>query len=694
MYINPNQYFSTYKEIRRTSSSHSTCKLVIFVSGLDVDSLCAGKLLSLLFKKQLIQFQIIPVTGYNNLKYHYLRLDSDISNIILIGCGAMLDVENFLELDPNSLLDNDNFDDDNNNENLNLVSGNKFKRKIYIIDGHRPWNLDNLFGSEIVVCFDDGFIDANLMEEKKAYEILILQENSDSESESDSDSDDSSTEVDISESEFQINSQDSSENITRKRKLQERHSKQKLKKQKLENETILRNYYNQGSSITTSNSTTVYAILTSIGETNLENLWITIIGTSSLDNQYPDIYEKLQPLLKDEVTRLNPQHQSTKKKADHTMLRIERDYQLFLLRHWTLYDSFFYSSHVNSKLNLWTDEGKKKLHKLFAKMGVSLAVAQQKWLYMDTKIKRQLPIIFRRYLPIYGLEGIIREGFVKTYGYTGSLSAMECVEALNALLELDEKFIMESNKLNESINNTNENEIIRKRMERKENSWLNNFWSSWDALNLSKSLNSKIDNQFTNNSSPFIKLKGSELLFKGLEYAKQLQQITFKTGMSLLERKMIKNLKLYRLCVLNDGSIPDLEIFLNPLMLTKLGSWLIENLAELDFINENNSLKPLIVASLDSKSDTYLVIGLPPRYPRSMNNSEKAKLIQQQSQQNEFITSESMNSRLNIFSTAFQQMANTTGAKIRVDNFESSIIEVRKDDLAPFLEQFTLSGLI
>ncbi|KAI5957136.1 CDC45 [Candida jiufengensis] len=704
MYINPNQYFSTYKEIKRTSSSHSTCKLVIFVSGLDVDSLCAAKLFSLLLKKELIQFQIIPVTGYNNLKYHYLRLDADISNILLIGCGAMLDVENFLDINPNELLDTDFDTSPTNDENLNIIQKHKFKRKIYIIDGHRPWNLDNLFGSEIVVCFDDGFVDGNLIEEKKAYEILILQEDSESDSDSNSDSDsdgaNTDTEVDISETEYQENSQDSLESVTRKRKLKELHSKQLKKKQKLVNESILQNYYNQGSTVTNSNSTTVYAILTSIGETNLENLWITIIGTSSLDNQFPDVYDKLQPLLKDEVMRLNPQHQSTKKKADHTMLRIERDYQLFLLRHWTLYDSFFYSSHVNSKLNLWTDEGKKKLHKLFAKMGVSLAVAQQKWLYMDTKVKRQLPIIFRRYLPIYGLEGIIREGFVKTYGYTGSLSAMECVEALSALLELDEKFIQESNKLNEedkktsnnvlNNNTSNEEELIRKRMERKEDSWLNNFWSSWDALNLTKSLNST-----TENSSPFTKLKGSELLFKGLEYAKQLQQITFRTGMSLLERKMIKNLKLYRLCVLNDGSIPDLEIFLNPLMLSKLGSWLIENLAELDFLNGINNLKPLIVASLDSKSDTYLVIGLPPRYPRSMNNSEKAKLIQEhRANGDNTLTIESLNTRLNTFSTAFQQLSNTSGAKIRVDNFESSIIEIRKDDLAPFLEKLTLSGLI
>ncbi|CAK9437499.1 uncharacterized protein LODBEIA_P18770 [Lodderomyces beijingensis] len=715
MYIAPNHYLSAYRNLKRTSLSHSTCKLVIFVSCLDVDSLCAAKMLSVLFKKELVQYQLLPVVGYKDLKSHYERLDSDVANVILIGCGAMLDVENFLNINPEELLDASASGTVRDVDNLDLEKREaEFTRKIYIIDGNRPWNLDNLFGSDVVVCLDDGYVDGHLQEEKKAYEALVAEED---ESDSDPSNDDEDDEDEVPETDeedvdtdedepaeesAENNSDNSDGSILRKRKLQERSSKQ-LKKQRRQrksaSEDIIQAYYNQGSTVGTSNTITVYALLTAIGETNLESLWIAIIGTSSLDSHYPEIYDKLQPLLKEEVMRLNPRHESSnKKRADQTMLRIERDYHLFLLRHWTLYDSFFYSSHVNSKLNLWTDDGKKRLHKLFAKMGVSLAVAQQKWLYMDIKVKRQLPIIFRRYLPIYGLEGIVREGFVKTYGYSGQLSAMECVEALSALLELDEKFIQDSSKINEEDNRLidSEEERIRRRMQRKESSWLKNFWSSWDALNINKSLaptnNSSISGTNTAAHSSFDKLKGSDLLFKGLDYAKNLQQVTFRTGMSLLERKMIKNLKLYRLCVLNDGAVPDLEIFINPLILSKLGSWLIENLAELDFINGTNSLKPLVVASLDSASDTYLVIGMAPRYPRGMSASEKAKLLQEQD--NERITADSMTTRLNKFSVAFSQLSQTSGAKVRVDSFDSSVIEIRKDDLPPFLEKLTLSGLI
>ncbi|ABN65583.2 DNA replication initiation [Scheffersomyces stipitis CBS 6054] len=679
MYITPSGYSQIFHDIKRTSLSHSTCKLVVFVSCLDIDSLCAAKIVSLLLRKELIQYQLIPVVGYSDLKGHYSKLDADVSNVILIGCGAMLDLETFFDINIDELAY-----DSESREGLTTLS-----IKIYVIDGHRPWNLDNVFGSSVVVCLDDGFVDSNLVDQKSAYDVLVEQDEEESEDEDEDEDEESasSAEIDISsnDEEISFNSQDSEDAISRKRKIQERRLKNLKKQRKLEktiHEETIQSYYNQGTTIMTATTTIVYALLASIGETSLENLWLAIIGTSSLDNQYPEIYDKLQPLLKDEVLRLNPSNNSisnnniNEKTADSTSLSIERDYHLFLLRHWTLYDSFFYSSHVNSKLNLWREDGRKKLHKLFAKMGVSLASAQQKWLYMDVRIKRQLPFIFNKYLPIYGLEGVVREGFIRTFGYTGQLSAMECVEALTALLESDKR-LLSGDRENTPISgdeddSQDEQERIQDKIDRKEKAWINNFWSSWDALNMNP----------------------STLLLQGLEQAKVIQQVIFKTGMSLLERKLVKNLRLYRLCVLNDGSIPDLSIFNNPLMLAKLGSWLLENLSELFLINSSQSLKPLVVASLDMATDTYLVIGMAPKYPRGMDNTTRAKLMQGQQDDQEKNGAPTLTTRLNTFSVAFQQLANTSGAKVRIDSFDSSVIEIRKDDLPPFLEKLTLSGLI
>jgi cell division control protein 45 len=48
----------------------------------------------------------------------------------------------------------------------------------------------------------------------------------------------------------------------------------------------------------------------------------------------------------------------------------------------------------------------------------------------------------------------------------------------------------------------------------------------------------------------------------------------------------------------------------------------------------------------------------------------------------------------NKFGSAFQTTANKINAKVRMDAFESSIIEVAKDDLARFLEALAVSGMI
>lgn len=705
MYIYPSKFSKIYEEIKRTSLSHSTCKLVIFVSCLDIDSLCSSKILCNIFRKELIQYQLIPVVGYSDLRNHFIKLDVDVANVILIGCGAMLDIESFLEINVEEFII-DNIDTKDPVSQL----GN-LKRRIFIIDGHRPWNLDNIFGSNMVICLDDGTIDENLSEERNAYNKLV-NEDEDEDEDEDDDDDDNSDDSKSSESEeeietysdLEIHSQDDETTIQRKRKLQHRQANKITKQRRIEkhkNEDLIESYYNQGTTITTSTTGTIYALLSSIGETSIENLWLSIIGTSYLDNHYPEVYDKFHPMFKDEVIRLNPDSIEDKT-ADSTVLSLDKDYHLFLLRHWTLYDAFYYSSHVNSKLNLWTEDGRKKLHKLFAKMGVSLAIAQQKWTYMDMDIKKNLPFIFKKYLPDYGLEGIVREGFIRTFGFTGQLSAMECVDALTALLESDKRLLgdVTNNGNNIEDADVDEDVVINDRIHKREKIWVNNFWSSWDALNMTVINNdnnlgiSSISNM-TSNITNFKKSKGLDLLLQGLENAKKIQRVIFRTGMSLLERKLIKNLRLYRLCVLNDGSVPDLSIFSNPLILSKLGSWVLENITEMEFLSSRNTLKPLVVASLDVASDTYLVIGLAPKYPRGMNNSEKAKLHQQrQKLANGENETDTVTTRLNTFSVAFQQVANTSGAKVRIDSFDSSVIEIRKDDLSPFLEKLTLSGLI
>ncbi|CAI4035036.1 hypothetical protein SMKI_12G1740 [Saccharomyces mikatae IFO 1815] len=653
MYYGISKFSEAYNKILRNSSSHSSCQLVIFVSCLNIDALCATKMLSLLFKKQLVQSQIVPIFGYSELRRHYSQLDDNINSLLLVGFGGVIDLEAFLEIDPEEYI----VDTDEN-------SGEKrFKRDIYVLDAHRPWNLDNIFGSQIIQCFDDGTVDDTLGEQKTAYyKLLELDQENDNGEPSDDGNDDDSDENEVTDVD-EVTDEDEDEeggnngSISNKRSNSARDSnsvskRKQRKKQIHEYEGVLEEYYSQGTTVVNSISAQIYSLLSAIGETNLSNLWLNILGTTSLDIAYAQVYSRLYPLLQDEVKRLTPSNRNSVKTPDTLSLNIQPDYYLFLLRHSSLYDSFYYSNYVNAKLSLWNENGKKRLHKMFARMGIPLSTAQETWLYMDHSIKRELGVIFDKNLDRYGLQDIIRDGFVRTLGYRGSISASEFVEALTALLEVGNSTDKDSIKINdgksedtdgeeEEVNNVQKLTNLRKK-------WVSNFWLSWDALDDRK----------------------VELLNRGIQLAQDLQKAIFNTGVAILEKKLIKHLRIYRLCVLQDG--PDLDLYRNPLTLLRLGNWLIECCAE----SEDKQLLPMVLASIDENTDTYLVAGLTPRYPRGLDTIHTKKPI------------------LNNFSMAFQQITAETDAKVRIDNFESSIIEIRREDLSPFLEKLTLSGLL
>ncbi|QEU62288.1 Cdc45 [Kluyveromyces lactis] len=660
MYIGITEFVSAYDKILHRCSSHSSCQLVIFVSCLNIDALCASKMLSSLFKKQLVQSQLVPVFGYSELKDHYQRLDENINSVIFVGCGGMVDLESFLEIDPQENTQGPL--DETQLDKTDIVQ--KFKKEIFVLDCHRPWNLDNLFGSQCITCFDDGTVEESLIEQKKAYYKLIEIENELGD-ELDGDSD-SEEEEDDRETQNENNNDDDDDDdvVLGKRSSEELNPKKSRKQRKREFhhlEKVLQEYYSQGSTVLNSLSVQIYSLLSGIGETNLDYLWLCILGVSSLDNSFPLVYNRLLPLLKDEVKRLTPSEKT--KTPDSLNLEIRPDYSLFLLRHTSLYDSFYYSNYINAKLSLWNENGKKRLHKMFARMGIPLSVTQENWIYMDNNFKRDLGVLFDKNLDRYGLQDIVRDGFLRTFGYRGSISASEFVESITALLEVGNASNALENLTTANVSQKDdmnpgdeenreyeeaEEQKIDRILKTRQKKWIANFWSSWDVL----------DNNM-------------EILSQGIKHATFLQRSVFETGVAILEKRLVKHLRIYRLCVLQDG--PDLHLYRNPLTLLRLGSWLIEYYAE----NDEKQLLPLVLATLDETSDTYLCAGIAPRYPRGLD------ILQQQQQKT-----------LNNFTVAFQQIAAETGAKVRIDNFETSIIEIRKDDLQPFLERLTLSGLI
>ncbi|ANZ73192.1 BA75_01158T0 [Komagataella pastoris] len=695
MYLNPIEFHKAFRNISKSSLSHTTCRLVIFASSLDVDAICSSKMLTTMFKKHLISFQLIPVIGYTDLKKKFDQLDFDVVNVIILGCGAMVDMVTFLDLN----------------------SSQASNKKVYIIDGHRPWNLDNLFSSDNVICFDDGQIDRELVEEREAYNQLLELETemprNEDEAEIETDNDEQNdqrgdTDEDADED---ADPEDDGELRSRKRhRSQSPPPSQKRKRLLRRSEETIDNYYNQGSTIATSVALQAYTLISSIGETKIDDLWLVILGTTSLMPLYSNVYQKIVPSLKDEVVRLessvnssinehsdvvveNGGHVLSNKSLDTNTLIIEKDYKLFLLRHWNLYNSFFYSNFVNSKLKLYTNDGKKRINKMFAKMGISLQAASQNWHYLDIKMKKRLPAILTRYLHDFQLDGLIEEGFIRNFGFKGVVSAVEYVDSITALLDFNgdlkgrakKPSKTRTEKSNDETKNTYKDETSPKTQEtelleiitQREAQFISNFWHCYDALTDFK------------------------LVKKGLEIAKWQQRFVFDKGFEILEKRMVTNLKVFRLVVLKEASVSwsssihsnemkrfqtsfddneltmDLltnynKLFRNPLIVMKLGNWLLDCYSEMD-----STILPLVIACFDPDSQTYLVCGLPPKFPPEDDGSTLKNIA-----------------LLNTFSLAFQEVAEQIGAKAKVDSFESSLIELRKEDLPPFLERLSLSGLV
>ncbi|CAI8504489.1 unnamed protein product [Hanseniaspora opuntiae] len=139
MHIKSKDLPAIYNKLLLLTHSQA-CGVIIFVSCLDLDSINSAKMLSLLLKKDLVQLQIIPVTGYSDLKEKFLKLDESAKIVVFVGCGAMLNLIQYLPPDA---------DED---RDVSMVTDRTF----YIFDSHRPWDLNNLFGNDNIYCIDDN----------------------------------------------------------------------------------------------------------------------------------------------------------------------------------------------------------------------------------------------------------------------------------------------------------------------------------------------------------------------------------------------------------------------------------------------------------------------------------------------------------------------------------------------------------
>ncbi|KAF7164449.1 hypothetical protein CNMCM5623_008996 [Aspergillus felis] len=559
--------------------------------------------------------------------------------------------------------------------------------------------------------------------------------------------------------------------------------RRRLIRLKRKHEKVLQKYYSAGTSYSEPISSIVYSLASELGREDNDLLWLAIVGVSSLELSGRTMSgvgisnpsesggsagwggergERIRQILRDEVHRLNPPDPyerdrdirgeingvipTTAKSPTDKSIRLSPEPRFILVRHWSLYESMLHSPYLASRLHVWTENGRKRLHKLLAKMGISLSQCHQNYTHMDMELKRVLRQRLLKYAPMYGLEGLVppdasghvssREGwgFVRCWGWKACLSATDVGVIIGAILEVgpeeapgatwDTKRLSRSKGANEGngADDSTESDL---------SSLLPRFWSAYDALSLTP-------------ESP-------TLLLKALPLAQHLHRAILRTGTSLLSKHQIRHLRAFRIAVVKDG--PDVKLFTNPGALTKLALWIAEAI-RVQERERGDGVKigkkraagtPLVLAGLDEDRGLYVVVGTgggggvidyaamhkrqeerrkkkeakekkqkereERRAQRAAeraqrgndDDDEEAEETEEESESSSESESESEdeldmrgNKHLlrNRFGIAFQEVVQETNTRVRIDSFEHCVVEVQKEDLGGFLEALSFRSVV
>jgi len=195
-----------------------------------------------------------------------------------------------------------------------------------------------------------------------------------------------------------------------------------------------------------------------------------------------------------------------------------------------------------------------------------------------------------------------------------------------------------------------------------------------------------------------------------------LHRAILRTGTALIEKRQIRLLKAFRLAVVKEG--PDLPVFTHPNALSKLALWISEAILEQEREASKKKHLPLVVASLNERRGIYVIVGIAlgahvantlkikRKKEKKAAKEEKRRKLEEEGLDGEEEEEEEEDDSdddsdggdemerkggRNRFGIAFQDVAASTQARIRIDSFEATVVEVKRDDLAGFLESLSLN---
>ena len=116
-------------------------------------------------------------------------------------------------------------------------------------------------------------------------------------------------------------------------------------------------------------------------------------------------------------------------------LSFDKELNLNLYRHWSIYESLKHTVYTAKKFKIWTMKGNQKLSEFLAELGLPLSQCKQKFSTMDLGLRNEVQSMFEEKVEKYGLEDITYNSFTAAFGFRHKFCAADIVYAIIALLE-------------------------------------------------------------------------------------------------------------------------------------------------------------------------------------------------------------------------------------------------------------------
>eukprot|EP00049_Salpingoeca_infusionum_P009335 m.155084 g.155084 ORF g.155084 m.155084 type:complete len:573 (-) comp14305_c0_seq4:470-2188(-) len=383
MFVPVEAFADAYSEITALALKDE-CAVLILV-GCDIDGICASIILKDLFISDYVKYQLLPVHDYDDIDRAKQLIDegeNQFRAVVMLNCGGNVDVCETLDIGPGRP-----------NDGL----------AVFIIDAHRPLNLENVFSSDVRV-FDDGETQRTIPPQD---EIIL--------------SDDEEDDDDFDEEGKRVKVGEQGERLTRKMR-------------QVQRDAILEDYY-AASSFSIAASVLLWNLVCDLNRGSNRLLWFSVLGLTDQfvhNKTSTSLYAEQAVRLQTDLSKYNSDEQESSHKG--VQLASHQDLRFFLMRHWTLYDAMRHSSYVVGRIPIWLNQGHSKLLNLFARMGVPLKTCRQIYSTLSKDTKQRISDQLLEVGPAYGLDQLTFPSFTYQVGYKTPVSASDVVHAASALL--------------------------------------------------------------------------------------------------------------------------------------------------------------------------------------------------------------------------------------------------------------------